>query len=171
MKSLAILRHAKSSWDEPQTADFDRPLNDRGLKAARRMGRELKKRGVEFDLVLASTAVRVRETLEGVQEKLGSDATICFERDIYLASEEALVEIVRGIPETAHAPLLVGHNPGLQQLIVALTRDDSNGLRKRVEAKLATAALVRIELPAEKWSEVEPGSGIIVELIVPKELD
>ena len=171
MKRLAILRHAKSSWDEPQVADFDRPLNERGQKAARRIGRELTKRGATFDMVLASPATRVRETLEAVQKEFEPDAAICFERDIYLADEGTLLEMVRGIPETVQAPLLIGHNPGLQELVLALTRDDSNGLRKRVEAKLATAALVRIELPAEKWSEVEPGSGIIVELIVPKELD
>ena len=160
MKRLAILRHAKSSSDDQQFADFDRPLNERGWKAARRVGRELKKRGIDFDLVLASPAVRVRETLQGG----GMEAEIRFEPYMYLASEQQLFEFVRYLPETVHAPLLVGHNPGLQQLVVALTRDD------RVERKLPTAAFVRIELAADKWSDVEPGSGTIADLIFPKEL-
>lgn len=171
MKQLAILRHAKSSWDDAELADFDRPLTDRGWKAARRMGRELKQRGASFDMVLASPAVRVRETIEGAQEKLKLEAAICFERDIYLASDETLLEMVRGLPESVHAPLLVGHNPGLQQLVLALTRDDPKGLRARVEEKLPTAAFVRIALPVEQWSDVEPATGTIADLIVPRELD
>jgi phosphohistidine phosphatase len=171
VKRLAILRHAKSSWDDAQLADGDRPLNERGWKAARRMGRELKQRAASFDMVLASPAARVTETIEGVQEELKLEAAICFERDIYLASHETLLEMVRGLPESVHAPLLVGHNPGLQQLIVALTRDDPKGLRAKVEQKLPTAAFVRIDLPVEQWSNVEPATGTIAELIVPKELD
>jgi phosphohistidine phosphatase len=109
--------------------------------------------------------------LEYVQKEFESDAAICFERDIYLADEATLLDMVRGIPETVQAPLLIGHNPGLQELVIALTRDDPKGLRKRVEAKFPTAAFVSIDLPAEKWSEVQPGGGTIAELIVPKELD
>src|SRR5437868_11057004 len=85
MKRLAILRHAKSSWDDPSLDDFDRPLNERGWKAARRMGRELEDRGMRFDLVLASMAARVRETIDGVQ-KYDFAAPIRFEPQLYGAS-------------------------------------------------------------------------------------
>ena len=165
MKRLATLRHAKSSWDDGRLADFDRPLNDRGRNAAQRMGRDLKERG--FDLVLASPAARVRQTLEAAE----LEAELRFDEDMYLASERTLLEIIRDLPDTVHAPLLVGHNPGLQELVIALARDDAKGLRRRVEAQLPTAAFVLIELPAEKWSDVQIGSGTVAELIIPKELD
>ena len=168
MKRLSLLRHAKSDWGDADLDDFDRPLNDRGWKAARRMGRELKDRGIEFDLVIASPAARVRETLDGLTEKLKLNVEIHFEPRIYLASEETLIEIVRGLRESVHAPLLVGHNPGLQQLVLRLTR---GGKRDHVAQKFPTAALARIALPARKWADVAPASGEIDELILAKELD
>ncbi|MFL6721234.1 MAG: SixA phosphatase family protein [Sphingomonas sp.] len=171
MKRLAVLRHAKSSWGDSDRDDFDRPLNDRGWKAARRIGRELKHRGLRLDLVLASTAGRVRETIDAVQEKFDFKAEIRFDPRFYLASEEMLLTLVRALPEQAHAPLLVGHNPGLERLLVELTHDDSVGLRNRVAHKFPTAAFALVELPAHRWADVEPGRGEIVELILPKELD
>jgi phosphohistidine phosphatase len=171
MKRLALLRHAKSSWDDPALDDFNRPLNDRGWKAARRMGRELKHRDMRFDLVLASTAARVRETIDGVQEKFDFGAPIQFEPTMYGASAESLLSIVRALPETVHKALLVGHNPGLERLLVELTRDDAGGLRQRVAGKYPTGALAVVELPAHRWGEIAPGKGKIVELILPKELD
>ena len=171
MKRLAILRHAKSSWDDPGLDDFNRPLNERGWKAARRLGRELRHRGIRFDLVLSSTSARTRETIDGVQEKFDFGAPIEFDPELYLASEQLLLERVRALDETVGAPLIVGHNPGVEQLITGLSRDDSEGLRERVAGKLPTGALAIIELPAKRWTEVAPGSGEIVELIFPKELD
>lgn len=171
MKRLAILRHAKSSWDEPGLDDFNRPLNERGWKAARRLGRELKHRRMRFDLVLASPAARVRETIDGLQEKFDFDAPIRFEQQVYAATEGTLLELVRRFPDTVNCPLCVGHNPGLERLILGLARDDRNGLRDRIAGKYPTAAFAVIELAVERWNDVEPGSGELVELIVPKELD
>lgn len=170
MKRLTVLRHAKSSWADSKLEDFNRPLNDRGWKAARRLGRELEKEGVKFDLIIASPAGRVRETIDGLTESLKLNVEIRFEPRMYAASEEMLLKIVEEIPESAHAPLMVGHNPGLQQLIIELTHH-SDDLRRRVERKFPTAALAKIELPARRWAEVEPGSGEIASLILPKELD
>jgi phosphohistidine phosphatase len=171
MKRLAILRHAKSNWNDPNLEDFNRPLNDRGWKSARRIGRELEKRGMKFDLVIASPAARVRETIDGLKEKLRLNVEIRFEPRMYAATEEMLLNIVRDIRESSHAPLLVGHNPGLQQLIVALTHGDGHDLRRRVEQKFPTAALAVIELPAHRWTRVKPATGEITDLILPKELD
>jgi phosphohistidine phosphatase len=168
---LAILRHAKSSWDEPGLDDFDRPLNERGWNAARRMGRELKRRGLEFDLVLSSTAARTRETIDGVREKYDFDEPIQFEPQLYLASESTLLGLVKGLAEAVKAPLIVGHNPGLERLVTDLTRDDDKGLREQVAGKFPTGALAIVELPAERWAEVAPGTGKLVELLLPKELD
>lgn len=169
MKHLSILRHAKSDWGDSKLDDFDRPLNDRGWKAARRMGSELKHRGIEFDLVIASPAARVRETLDGIIEKLKPNVEIRFEPRMYLASEEDLLEIVRDLPEGAHATLLVGHNPGMHQLVLDLTRDGA--ARNRVMHKFPTAALAQIELPTDRWRYVEQGSGKLAALILPRELD
>ena len=170
MKHLALLRHAKSSWDDPGIDDFDRPLNDRGWKAARRIGREMKQRRLRFDLVLASTAARVRQTIDGVQQGFDFEAPIRFEQGIYLANAEALLDLVRGLPEAVEAALLVGHNPGLERLILELTRDDAARLRQRVAVKYPTATLALVELAANHWSEVGPNSGEIVDLIFPKHL-
>ncbi|MBW0007546.1 MAG: histidine phosphatase family protein [Sphingomonas sp.] len=171
MRRLTVLRHAKSSWDAPGLDDFDRPLNDRGWKSARRMGRELKARGLRFDYVLASSAVRVRETLEGLSEEYDLSAPIRFEQAIYLAATQTLVSLVRDLPEEVQAPLFVGHNPGLERLLVELTHDDDEGLRDRIAGKYPTGALAVVEFPAAKWGDVSPGSGEIVELILPRELD
>jgi phosphohistidine phosphatase len=171
VKRIAVLRHAKSSWDDPALDDFDRPLNDRGWKAARRIGRELRNRGLGLDLVLASTATRVRETLEGLQEKFELSAPIQFEQRIYLASEATLLALIRDLPDETESVLLVGHNPGLQSLLVDLTRNDADGLRARIGVTYPTAALAVVELPVSSWTAVDRASGRIVDLILPKALD
>jgi phosphohistidine phosphatase len=168
---LTIVRHAKSSWGNEDLDDFDRPLSKRGQKAALQIGEELKKRGFKFDLVLASPALRVRETLEGIQWGYGEQLAVEFEPEIYDASEATLFKLVRRIPERAHAPMLVGHNPGLQQLILALTRQDDGGLRELVAANLPTGAVALVELPAPRWAEMMEESGLIRELILPRDLD
>jgi phosphohistidine phosphatase len=170
MMRLTLLRHAKSSWDERTLDDHNRPLNERGWKAARRMGRELENRGLRFDYVLASTAARVRETIDGVQQKYDFAAPIRFEPQVYLADAATLLELVRALPADVKSALIVGHNPGLQRLAVELSHDDRQGLRRRVSEKFPTAALAAIELPASSWPEVQPGSGEILELILPREL-
>ena len=170
MTLLAVLRHAKSSWDDPSLKDFDRPLNERGRKAARQVGRELKQRRVRFDHVIASPALRVRETIDGVAKGYGDRWDVHFEPQIYEAGVEGLFRLVRSIPEHFHAPVLIGHNPTLQQLVLKLTRDDEKGLRGKVAAKYPTAALALIELPVVRWDEVQPESGTIVELILPRDL-
>ena len=170
MKRLTVLRHAKSSWDDRSLDDFDRPLNARGWEAARRMGRELSERGMRFDFVLASTAARVRETIDGLEEHYRFDAPIRFEPRIYMARASELLELVHAMPEDANSALLVGHNTAVERLVIKLTSEDGVGLRRRVEEKFPTAALAAIELPAKSWSEVDAGMGRVVELIVPKEL-
>ena len=171
MKRLAVMRHAKSSSDDLGLDDFSRPLNERGWKSARRMGREMSDRGMHFDLVLASTAVRVRETLEGVQENYEFGAPIRFEQQLYLAASQTLMSIAQQLPESVRAPLLVGHNPGLERLVADLTHEDERGLRRRVAGKFPTGALAVIELLAASWPDIAPGTGTIVELTLPRELD
>lgn len=171
MKHLIILRHAKSSWGDPGLADFDRPLNARGIAAAHAVGKALKRRRVRVDHVLASPAKRVRETLDQFARGYGKLPEIRFDESIYLASRATLLDLVRNLREGSSAPLLVGHSPGLERLLIELTRDDAHGFRDRVARGYPTGALTIVELPAPGWPEVEPASGEIVDLILPRELD
>ena len=170
MKRLATLRHAKSSSADPGMTDFDRPLNDRGREAARAVGREMTRRGMQFDLVLASPAQRVRETLDGVQRKFAFEREVRFEPRIYDASVATLFDQLRAMPEKSQSALLVGDNPVLHELVLDLTDPDEAGLRDRLRGKYPTAALAVIELAPAHWAEVGPGSGRIVELVLPRDL-
>ena len=171
MMMLGILRHSKSSWGDAGAADFDRPLNDRGRAAAERVGRELAQRALRFDHVLASPAARVRETLDRLERGYGALPGVEFDESLYAASVTTLLDRIKALGDDVRAPLLVGHNPGVHALLRALTRDDDDGLRRRVADKYPTGAFAMIELPALRWDEVTPGSGRVRTLILPRELD
>ena len=170
MKRLTVLRHAKSDWGNPDLDDFDRPLNDRGRKAATRIGRELQERELRFDLVLASPAARVRETLDAVQDGFCFEAPVRFDQRLYLASKEHLLSLIQDLPDTAQSTLLVGHNPGLQELVVELEQEGGPELR-RIGDNFPTAALATIELPVLTWRNVGAGIGQLAELMLPRDLD
>ena len=168
MKTLTILRHAKSSWDDP-VADFDRPLNARGRTAAVTVGEELRRRGAQFDCVIASPAKRVRQTLDQLAKGYGAPLDVHFDERIYMASADNLLDLVRGIPNDVRSALIVGHNPGLHRLVLLLTRE-KGALRHRIADNLPTAAVAGVELSALLWSEVEPGNGELGALILPRDL-
>ena len=170
MKSLTLLRHAKSGWDDPVSRDFDRPLNPRGRRAARTVGAAMKAQGLGFDLVVASPARRVTETLDEVAAGYGAIAP-SFDERLYLASVATLLDIVRHAPEGVGRLLLVGHNPGMEELALRLARPDSDPLRGEVEIKYPTGTVAEIELPVERWAEVKEGAGRIVRFIRPRDLD
>lgn len=170
MKRLTLLRHAKSSWDDTVPRDFDRPLNARGLKAARTIGRWLKEQGIGFDHVVASPAVRVTETLDGVWEGYGRTLKPVWDRRIYLASCVNLLDVVKETPEPVSDLLMVGHNPGLEDLVLMLVPDGSGALRDSVEEKYPTAAVAVMEFDGE-WSALEPRSARLTRFIRPRDLD
>jgi len=168
MKTLILLRHAKSDWNDPALRDFDRPLNARGEKAARAMGREMKRLGLGFDHILASAAARVTETLAGLAETLGALSPVYDER-IYLAAPASLLEIVREA-DNAHASLLLaGHNPGMEMLALALGREGP--LHDEIAEKYPTGALTEIAFEAERWQDIQEGAGTIHRFIRPRDLD
>jgi phosphohistidine phosphatase len=171
MTILALMRHAKSEWGDGGVADFDRPLNKRGRRSAERVGKELKVRRVRFDRVIASPAIRVRETLERLERGYGQQLPVEFDPRIYDANLATLFELVRTIPASVHAPLLIGHNPGLHQLALALTLPDASGLREQLTENLPTGALALIEFSAVRWDEVRQQSGTVRELILPRKLE
>src|SRR5437764_6878294 len=145
MKRLYVLRHAKSSWDDPAASDHDRPLAPRGRKAAKATARHLREQRVEPELVLCSTARRARQTLERIEPSLGRRA-VHVERELYGASADELLERLRAVDDAVGSVMLIGHNPGLEDLILALARPSPR--RREVEAKYPTAALAPLALEA-----------------------
>jgi phosphohistidine phosphatase len=161
MKTLLLMRHAKSSWADPALADFARPLNERGQQAAPRMGRFLLKRSLKPELIVSSPAERARQTAALVSNAAQIAGPTRYDGRIYEASAERLLEVVREIAEPAATVLLVGHNPGLEQLIATLTN---------VNERMPTAALACIAFDLTVWRAVAPRTGRLVWLARPKEL-
>jgi phosphohistidine phosphatase len=171
MKTLILLRHAKSGWDGPTGRDFDRPLNAKGRSAARTIGRELRERGIGFDAVLASPALRVVETVAGVAEGYREAIRPVYDPSVYLASPATLLQLIRSTDDRSERLLVVGHNPGLERLAMLLTHDEGNGLRRRLAEKYPTATVAEIRLPVEHWRDLGEGSGRIERFIRPRDLD
>lgn len=169
MKVLTLLRHAKSGWDQPGLRDFDRPLNRRGHKAAALIGRTLKAERMSFDAVIASPAVRVLETLDGVTETYGSDLAPAFHDDLYLASPAVLLDHAHRTDDAAASLLIVGHNPGLEML--ALMVSGHGALADTLAEKYPTAAVAVIRFDVENWSQVAEGRGTLTRFIRPRDLD
>jgi phosphohistidine phosphatase len=168
MRILTLLRHAKSTWDDPVARDFDRPLNPRGRRAARAVGAAMKAQQLGFDLILASPARRVIETLDEVAAAFGP-LPAQYDKRIYLASTETLFDIVHTAADAAARLLIVGHNPGLETLALRLTRRAP--LRAEVETKYPTGTLAEIDFPAMHWRDVAEGSGTLARFIRPRDLD
>ena len=170
MKTLTLLRHAKSDWTDVGMRDFDRPLNDRGRRAARTVGAHMAREGLAFDRVLASPARRVRDTLDEVARGYGRPLDAAYDECIYLASASALLDLVREVDETAERLLLVGHNPGLEELALELGRDDlGSPMRREVEIKYPTATLAEVALDGRTWRDADTGR--IVRFVRPRDLD
>jgi phosphohistidine phosphatase len=170
MKQLAILRHAKSDWGNPGLTDFDRPLNKRGRKAAKKMGRILRERGLAFGRIVSSPAQRAKETVERFRIGYEQDCDVRFEPSIYLASTGTLLGLVNGLPDDAGTVMIVGHNPGFHDIVLRLTRENGDGLRDKVGANFPTGAFALIDFPVDKWADVQPASGEIRQVIFPREI-
>ena len=170
MKTLTLLRHAKSGWDDPALRDVDRALNAKGRRAATTVGRHLRDQGLAFDRVVASPATRVMETLDAVAAGLGRKLAPAWDKRLYLASAEQLVEVVAELPAEVDRVLLVGHNPGLQDLVLALVPDTAAPLREAVEEKYPTASLAELTL-AGGWSDVGSGTATLTRFVRPRDLD
>ena len=168
MKQLLLLRHAKSSWDDPDLADFDRPLAGRGLKAARLMGRELAARGWLPDLALVSAALRTRDTWRLVAAELPGHVPAEFAEGLYEAPAAAILTRVR--QADAATLIVVGHNPGLQHFALRLAGAGSDAdVFKKIEAKFPTAALARFTLEGD-WANLDFGGARLTHCIRPKDL-
>ncbi len=154
------MRHAKSSWTDPSLSDFERPLNERGRRAAPFMGEVLKREGLVPDHIICSPAQRTRETAELVQEATAPDVDVHHEARIYEATAGELIEVVSTTPDNFQRALLIGHNPSSEQVVQVITG--------AIEA-MPTAALAVIDLDIDLWSEIAPGKGKLRRIFRPKE--
>lgn len=171
-KTLYLLRHAKSGWDDPVARDFDRPLNKRGEKAARTMGQWMASNGVTFEHLIASPAVRVIETLDGLWAGYGRKVEPTWERRIYLASSATVLDVLREVDDMHEVVMVVGHCPAVEDLVFNLAPDDgSSPLRDEVEIKYPTAALAQLEIPIDRWADIGEPVARLKRFVRPRDLD
>jgi phosphohistidine phosphatase len=172
MRQLLLLRHAKSSWDEAMLSDHARPLNARGRQAAAAMAEHMRELGLAPDIILVSSARRTLQTLEALQPLEGSPIIEVMD-DLYLAPWPRLMETLRTMPETARSVLLIGHNPGLHELGLALMGPAGVALGSSHTRRLAegypTGALAEFTI-AGAWRQLQDGGGRLVRFLAPRDL-
>ena len=162
------MRHAKSSWDDSELADHDRPLAPRGRKGAGLIAQHMKKSGLEPSVVLCTSALRARQTLELIRPALAKGTAIKIEPKLYGATSNELMTRIRRLSPTAASVLVVGHNPAIQDLVLEL----ASGSKElgAIRAKFPTAALVVLDAPIDEWRQLAPGEASIVDFVTPKSL-
>ena len=176
MRTLTFMRHAKSDWPSPEPAegplmDKDRPLAPRGLRDAPRMAAWMASVGLQPDLILASSAVRTRQTLSIVASTLNcSTVRTEFRDDFYLAEAEDMIEVVRACPGAARHILIIGHDPGLHDAAFILIGAGPPRARRNLAMKFPTAAVVVIDFEIDQWTGLVPGSGTLRHFMAPKQL-
>lgn len=170
MKTLTLMRHAKSSWNDGSLADRDRPLNARGRRAAPAMARWMADHDLVPDRVLCSPAVRTRETWALAAPHLG-EPPADFPEELYGAPADRMLDVVRRDGGGAGRLLVVGHNPGLEALAAALAGSGSEEEMDRMAAKFPTAALAVFRFDADAWDGIHVGRGELVRFIKPRDLD
>ncbi|HVJ88008.1 MAG TPA: histidine phosphatase family protein [Caulifigura sp.] len=160
-RTLLLMRHAKSSWDNPAWTDHDRPLNDRGDRDAPRMAEALKERGLTPTHIVSSTAMRAKTTAEIVAESIGFSGEIVLEPRLYLATTTDWHFVVKQFPEAHETILCVGHNPGLEQLLRKWSGE---------EIEMPTAAIAIVDVTATPWGDFDRQVLTVTDVLRPKEL-
>ena len=167
MKRIYLLRHAKSSWKNEDLPDHDRPLAGRGRSAAKAIARHMRAKAIEPELVLCSTALRVRQTLERIEPALGR-RSVRVEAALYGASARSLLERLRAVPDTVSSVMIIGHNPGLKQLALDLARPGPHVAAVRV--KFPTGALATLAFDSAHWADLDAGTAELVAFVRPRDL-
>jgi len=170
MKTLLLLRHAKSSWDDDSLTDHDRPLAPRGRRAAPLMARYMVENDHLPDLVLCSTSTRTRQTWAGVEDELAAEIPTEFVEELYLAGPGRMLRLLQHHGGDADVVLMIGHNPGSHELALALPDADRDRRVEKMYRKFPTAALAVIEFDVEDWADVVPGMGSLISFTRPKDL-
>ncbi len=171
MKTLTLLRHAKSGIGEPGQRDFDRTLNAKGQRAAAAMGKHWRSLDAGFDQVIASPAQRVIDTVEHFGRGFGALPEIAYDKRAYLASAPGLIELIHGADDSADRLLIVAHNPGLEDLVLELVPDSATGPRDDVEEKFPTASVAELNFGVECWADVAVNGATLNRFVRPRDLD
>lgn len=167
---MLLLRHAKSSWDEPFQTDHERPLARRGRKAAPLMGEFMAEAGLIPDLVLCSSARRARETWELASGPLGSSCPVEILEDLYHASVQSLIAVLREVPQGFDSVLMVGHNPTFEDLATTLVASEGGEAEREMRRKFPTGALAVIDFPETEWAKIEARVGYLRDFVKPRSL-
>jgi phosphohistidine phosphatase len=170
VKTLALLRHAKSSWDDASLDDHDRPLTRRGERAARRVGTWLAGSGAAPDLVLCSSARRAVDTLGGVLARLDREPRVCTEDALYATDPEGLLARIRSVEDAVDSLLLVGHDPAIGALAARLAAPGDSPALRRLEEKFPTGACALFRFAAGRWRDVAEREGELVAFVTPRDL-
>lgn len=168
-RRLILYRHAKSAWRDG-VEDHDRPLAERGRRDAPRMGRHLREEGLVPGLALVSSALRTQETWELTRPALGHDVPAKIRPEIYEARPDALLDTIRQTPAEVMTLLVIGHNPGLEQLARLVMADDGGEAGRRLRAKFPTAAVAVLDFEAEDWWKLGPKRAALARFVTPKSL-
>ena len=171
MRTLYLLRHAKSDWGDPGLDDFDRPLAARGRRAAPAVARWMNENGCAPGYVLCSTARRAVETWSLVAEVLDGDPEVETTGDLYHAAPAGLFALARALPDRHESAMAIGHNPGFHVLASALAGEGPDDLMRDLASGYPTAALAGIEFDSASWSEIAPGAGRLTCFVRPRALE
>jgi phosphohistidine phosphatase len=167
-KTLYLLRHAKSSWEDPTLADHDRPLASRGHRASRVIDDYLRRQRITPTLVLCSSSARTRETLERISAGLDEEIEVRFEEGLYTASASDLLDRLHEVDARVDSVMLIGHDPAIRELALSLA--DRGVDLKRLTEKFPTAALATLVFRGS-WGELTPGAAELVAFVKPRELE
>ena len=169
MRTLYLLRHAKSSWSNASLSDHDRPLAKRGREATVVLAGHMAAARISPAIVLCSTARRAQETLDGVKGAFDDDVAVWSDPGLYGADDEELLAVLRELPATVPSAMVVGHNPGLQDLALTLAGDGKRAALAQLHGKFPTGALATLAVP-DTWATLARGGARLDALVVPREL-
>jgi phosphohistidine phosphatase len=166
---IELLRHAKSSWDDPGLPDQDRPLAPRGVRACARLREHLRSAGLAPDLVLCSSATRAVRTWDGVRGGLAVEPEVRIEDGLYTADASGLLARLNALPESVESVLVIGHNPALEELAVGLAGDGEDDPMRRMRAKYPTGGLASLAF-SDLWKGLTWGAARLEHFVVPRQL-
>ncbi len=170
MRRLLLFRHAKSSWDSPGLKDFERPLAPRGIKAATRMGQYIKESDLVPDLVLCSSAVRTRQTIDLAFDAMGAKPETRFEDALYSDGAETVMELLRTAEDNRASIMVVGHNPTIAECALMFAAPGATGLRTAIATKFPTAGLAVLDFPVDDWAKMDVGTAELKSFVKPRAL-
>jgi len=171
VKTIFLLRHAKSAWSDPRLSDHDRPLSSRGERVAEAMAAHIGRLKPRAELVMCSTSLRTRQTLAPVIKKLGTSAPpVALEKDLYLATEDMLLRRLQGLSESVKTVLVIGHNDGIWHLAEWLAGTGPDALREALTQKFPTGALATLRVADRPWTELAWGAANLTAFVKPRDL-